>query len=92
MFVIACETDSTKHCSGERLVERCCSVVSAGSTLSCACDSTPHSNNDCRMKYDVFGERSAVEPSALQPAKRLQWNISPDTASDIETASASMDK
>lgn len=42
------------------------------------------------MGYDVFADKSPVEASALQPAKMLQWNISPDTAADIQTASNSM--
>ena len=46
----------------------------------------------CSMNYDVFAEKSPVEPSVLQPAKWLQWNISPETAADIQTASRNMDK
>jgi carnitine O-acetyltransferase len=44
------------------------------------------------MNYDVFADKSPVEPSALQPAKRLRWNISPDTAADIQTAGRNMNK
>ena len=44
------------------------------------------------MKYDVFGDESPVDPSVLQPAKMLQWKISPSTAADIQTASNSMNK
>ena len=46
----------------------------------------------CSMNYDVFADESPVESSALQPARKLQWNISPETAADIETASRNMDK
>ena len=45
----------------------------------------------CSKKYDVFADKSPVEPSALQPVKMLEWNISPDTAADIQTASSNMD-
>lgn len=38
----------------------------------------------------MFADKSPVEASALQPAKMLQWNISPETAADIQTASNSM--
>ena len=43
------------------------------------------------MKYDVFADVSPVESSALRPAQQLQWNISPDTAADIQTAKINMD-
>ena len=46
----------------------------------------------CSLKYDVFGDESPVDPSVLQPAKMLQWKISPSTAADIQTASNSMNK
>ena len=47
---------------------------------------------NCRKKYDVFADESAVDPSVLKPAKMLQWRISPSTAADIQTASHDMDK
>jgi carnitine O-acetyltransferase len=44
------------------------------------------------MKHDVFAEKSQVDPSVLQPAKMLQWKISPSTAADIQKASSSLNK
>ena len=46
----------------------------------------------CRKKYDVFADESVVSPSVLQPAKMLQWKISPSTVADIKTASNNLDR
>ena len=33
-----------------------------------------------------------MNPSILQPAKKLEWNISPESARDIETAKKNLDR
>ena len=38
------------------------------------------------MGYDILGEPSPVPIAALCPAEKLQWNISPETAEDIQIA------
>ena len=38
------------------------------------------------MGYDILGEPSPVPSTALCPAEKLQWNISPETAEDIKIA------
>ena len=45
-----------------------------------------------RSSYDVLAEHSAVDLSILRPAQRLQWNISSETARDIDTAKRNFDR
>ena len=45
-----------------------------------------------RTPHDVLAEHSAVEPSILQPAEKLEWNISPESARDIDTAKRNFDR
>ena len=66
--------------------------------------STPPSSSACnyllfcfllclhRLNYDLLGEPSTVDPSLLCPAERLQWNISSETAKDIDIAKKNLDK
>ena len=44
------------------------------------------------MGYDILGEPSPVPIAALCPAEKLQWNISPETAKDIQIAKNNLDR
>ena len=45
-----------------------------------------------RLKYDILGEPSSVDPSILCPAEQLQWNISSESARDIDIAKKNIDR
>ena len=45
-----------------------------------------------RTQYDILSESSTVDPASLHPAEKLQWNISSETAQDIETAKRNIDR
>ena len=40
----------------------------------------------------MLAEHSAVDPSIPQPAKKLVWSISPESARDIDTAKRNFDR
>ena len=46
----------------------------------------------CRYKYDFFSEKCSLDPGLLKPASKLTWNISSQTAQDIENAKKSIDR
>lgn len=43
-------------------------------------------------KYNMLEDPSAVDSTTLMPAKKLEWNISPELARDIENAKKNVDK
>ena len=40
----------------------------------------------------MFADKSPVEAGQLKPAEMLPWNISPQTAADIQTATHNLNK
>lgn len=46
----------------------------------------------CCSGYDVFSEESVINPSTLQQAVRLEWNLSSETIRDIENAKVKVDR
>ncbi len=46
----------------------------------------------CRQNHDILGESSPVPATVLRPAERLEWNISGDSAWDIEKAKMNVDR
>ena len=45
-----------------------------------------------RLQYNLLGEPSNVDGSILSPAEQLEWNISSESASDIEAAKQNVDR
>ena len=45
-----------------------------------------------RQSEDLLNYKSFVSAEQLVPAQQLQWNISPESAKDIESAKARLDR
>ena len=42
--------------------------------------------------YDILGESSPVSSSALCPAEKLHWKLSPESAEDVQVAKRNMER